>query len=99
MTLVKEVVAHILFHVDAEAATSDASQVSGVAQRAQLVRDAVATLKADSRDLTLSDLIADIRALVPAGSRKASLRRALANIEQRPQLSIQTWVGKNRENR
>ena len=97
MALVKEVVAHILHHVDAEAGDSDASQVAGVAQRAQLVRDAVATLKADSRDLTLRDLITAISDLVPTSTRKASLRRALGNVEQRPQLAIQTWVGKNRE--
>lgn len=97
MVLVKDVVEHILFHVDAEASDTDPSQVSGVSQRAKAVRDAVATLKADNRNLALGDLLLEIRGLVRNGSRKASLQRALGNIEQRPQLAIQTWVGKNRE--
>ena len=99
MTRVSEVVTHILFHVNAEARDSDPSQAPGVAQRARLVRDAVATLRADSRDLSLRDLITAIRDRVPTSTRKASLRRALANVEQRPQLAIQAWVGKNRETR
>ena len=99
MAEVKEVITHILFHVDAEASTSDPSQVAGVAKRAQMVRDAVATLKTDSRDLTLADLLSAIDGLVPGGSDKASLRRTLSNIEQRPQLAIQAWVGKGVEQR
>ena len=97
MALVKDVVEHILFHVDAEASDSDPSQVSGVQQRAKAVRDTVATLKADNRNLALGDLLFEIRGLVRNGSRKASLQRTLGNIEQRPQLALQAWVGKNRE--
>ncbi len=97
MAEVKGVITHILFHVDAEASDSDPSQVAGVAKRAQMVRDAVAALKTDSRDLTLKDLLVAIGDLVPGGSDKASLRRTLDNIEVRPQLAIQEWVGKNVE--
>ena len=99
MAEVSRVITHILHHVDAEAATSDPSQVAGVAKRAQMVRDAVESLKTDSRDLTLADLLIAIGDLVPGGSDKASLRRTLDNIEQRPQLAIQAWVGKNVETR
>ncbi len=98
---VKETVTHILFHVDAEASDSDPSQVPGVQERAKLVRDAVVTLKDDTRDLTLENTILAIRGDVPADTNKDSLLRALDNIgdDPRPQLAIQTWVGKNRETR
>jgi hypothetical protein len=99
MALVKDVIAHILLHVDAEASDSDPSQAPGVQERAKLVRDAVATLKDDARDLTLANTILAIRGDVPGDSRKASLLRALDNIGDgtRPQLALRAWVGQNNE--
>ena len=89
--------AHILFHVNAEAADSDPSQVGGVQQRAVLVRRALNSLRNDNRDLPLKDTLLTIRDRVPDDPGKASLQRTLGNIEQEPQLAIQEWVGQNKE--
>ena len=103
MPVVREVIRHILHHVNAEAATSDQSQVAGVAGRAQYVRNSVAGLETDTRDLTVDEILGMISsaASTPSVARQASLRRALVNMrgETRPQLAIQTWVGKARETR
>lgn len=103
MPLVKEAIAHILHHTNAEAAGSDASQVTGVARRAQLVRDAVQSFTADNRDLTLRDLLLAIYNAIPGRVDRDSFRRALVNMrderEPRPRLAIQVWVGKTRERR
>lgn len=101
MPRVKDVIEHILHHVDAEAATIDRSQVAGVARRAQLVRDAVQTLTADNRNIALNDILLEISNKTPVSSDRTSFRRTITKIRDnnipRPRLSIQTWVGKNRE--
>ena len=97
MDRVREIVAHILLHVNAEAADRDPSQAGGVQERARLVRDTLRSLNADERELSLNDSLLAFRALVPTNTREASLRRALANIKERPQLAIQEWVSTNRE--
>jgi hypothetical protein len=101
MPRVREVIAHILHHTNAEAAERDASQVAGVAQRAQLVRDAVQSFAVDNRDMTLSDLLLAIYNAIPSGADRDSFRRALTNIRAesgtRPQLAIQEWVGRRIE--
>ena len=89
--------AHILFHVNAEAADSDPSQVGGVQQRAVLVRRALSSLMSDNRDLPLKATLLAVHDRVPDDPGKASLQRTLGNIEQRPHLALQTWVGKGRE--
>ena len=101
MPIVKELVAHILGHTNAEAATSDESQVPGVPGRAQLVRAAVGGLAADLRDLTVDAVLQEIAVAAPALPEAASFQRAITNMlgQPRPQLAIQTWVGKNQEQR
>ena len=103
MPRVRAIIGHILHHVNAEAADSDASQVAGVAGRAQLVRDAVRGLAADNRDLMLRDILQAIRDALPSRAERASFHRALVNMRDeggtRPQLAIQTWVGKAQERR
>ena len=101
MTVVKELVSHILFHVNAEAADSDPSQAPGVPGRAQLVRAAVGGLAADLRDLTVDEVLQEIALAAPALPEAASFQTAIMNMlgQPRPQLAIQTWVGKNREKR
>ena len=103
MPLVNELILHILLHVNAEASDSDSSQVPGVQGRAQLVRDAVDGLRADSRNLTIQNILQSVYNAIPAGQGRTSFRRALDNMrsedETRPQLAIQTWVGKARETR
>ena len=89
--------AHILLHVNAEAADSDPSQVGGVQQRAVLVRRALNSLRNDNRDLPLKATLLAVHDHVPDDPGKASLQRTLDNIEVNPQLRLQTWVGKNRE--
>ncbi len=101
MPLVKEVVAHILNHVNAEAADSDPSQVAGVAERAQYVRDAVRSLAADTKDSQLGTTLLAISDDAQRGPKRASFRRAIANMtgseERSPWLAIHEWVARGRE--
>ena len=99
MPVVREVIRHILHHVNAEAAESDASQVAGVVGRVQIVRNAVQGLVTDDRDTPLDDLLQSISAAVSAGTEQQSFRSALTNMMggSRPQLAIQAWVGKKLE--
>ena len=103
MPIVSEVVAHILAHVDAEddADPTDESHVANFGRRAQLVRDAAASLRADGSNVTLRAFLTTLSDLVPGGPDRASLRRAIENMagDSRPQLAIQAWVGKNQEQR
>ena len=99
MPLVKELVAHILHHVNAEAATSDHSQAPGVQGRAQLVHVAVAGLVNDARDVPVGDTLQEIALAAPALPDTASFQTALTNMldDPRPQLAIQAWVGTKQE--
>ena len=101
MPVVKELVTHILHHVNAEAATSDSSQAPGVQGRAQLVRAAVADLVDDSRDLSADVVLQEIVLAAPTLPDAASFQKALTNMmgAPRPQLAIQAWVGTKREQR
>lgn len=103
MPVTKDVIAHILLHVNAEDATRDSSQVAGVARRAQYVRDAVATLKTDTKDVSLDTILADISSAASLSADQTSFKQALQNQRDekttRPQLAIQTWVGKAKETR
>jgi hypothetical protein len=97
--VVKELVAHILHHVDAEDATRDQSQAAGVADRAQYVRDAVRNLTADTKDSPTDSILQTISDDALLTDKQTSFQRAITNMkgESRPQLAIQTWVGKARE--
>ena len=101
MPRVKNVIEHILHHVNAEASTTNRSQVVGVADRAQLVREAVQTLTTDNRDITINDILLEISNKTPNRSGRTSFHRTITNIRDknipRPRLAIQSWVGKNRE--
>ena len=101
MPVVKEVVAHILHHVNAEAANRDPSQAEGVAERAQYVRDAVRNLTADSKDSSLDTILQAISGDALGGAKRAPFRRAITNMagDSRPQLAIQEWVGRGQEAR
>ncbi len=102
MPKVSDLITHILHHVDAEAADSDASQVAGVAARAQYVRDSVATLKTDSRDLNIDKALEEISAATSLSALQVSFKKAIENIRDdgtRPQLAIQEWVSKKLEGR
>lgn len=99
MPMVKEVIAHILHHVNAEDAERDPSQVTGVADRAQYVRDAVRNLVTDTKDTPRDTILQAISDDALGDAKQASFRRAITNMtgEPRPRLAIQTWVGKGRE--
>ena len=96
MPRVKDVIEHILHHVNAEAATSDASQAPGVQGRATLVRLSVDTLKSDNRNIPINDILLEIHNLAPSHSDRSSFRRTITNIINsnipRPRLAIQAWV-------
>ncbi len=100
---VQDLVTHILRHVDAEDAESDPSQVAGVAARAQYVRDTVASFRADTRELSKDAILAELSDAASLSVLQVSFQNSVANMrdegETRPQLAVQTWVGKNRERR
>ncbi len=100
---VKDLVTHILRHVDAEAAESDPSQVAGVAARAQYVRDTVDGFRADTRELSKDAILAEFSGAASLSALQVSFKNSVVNMRDegatRPQLAIQTWVGKNRERR
>ena len=101
MAITKEVIRHILHHVNAEAADSDSSQAPGVAARAQYVRDAVRNLTADTKDNPRDTILQRISDDALSDAKQAPFRRAIVNTlgDSRPQLAIQAWVGKNQERR
>ena len=103
MPRVSDLITHILHHVNAEDSTRDPSQRTGVAARAQLVRDAVQGFRNDTRDISIRDILQAIYDAIPTRAGRVSFRRAIENMRSkggtRPQLAIQTWVGKARETR
>lgn len=98
---VEDLVKHIPYHVDAEDATSDSSQVGGVAGRAQYVRDTVSGFKTDTRELSKDAILVELSSAASLSALQASFQRAITNTRAddgiRPQLSIQAWVGKAKE--
>ena len=96
MDQVKDLVAHVLLHINDEAnGSSDPSQVPGVADRADLVRRAVAFLATDERDVSDDDFMVLLSALVPADANDASLKSNLADPARgRSQFRMVDWVGK-----
>jgi hypothetical protein len=98
---VEDLVRHILRHVNAEAATRDSSQVAGVAARAQYVQDTVSGFKTDTRDLSKDAILAEVFDAASLSALQVSFQNVITNTRVddgiRPQLSIQAWVGKNRE--
>ncbi len=101
MVLARDVVAHILLHVNAEAATSDRSQAPGVAERAQYVRDSVTRLASDTRQRSRDKIMLAISDEAALDSKQESFRRAVKNTlgEARPHLGLQAWVGQDEERR
>ncbi len=77
MPVTKDVIAHILKHVDAEASDSDPSQVAGVGRRAQYVRDTLASFKTDTRDLKIDALLVEIDTAASLSADSASFKRTI----------------------
>ena len=97
MAAVKNEIAHILAHVNAEAATRDLSQSPGVEERAKKVRTALAVLVADARNLSRPEFV---RELV-SRTKDAELKSVMSKLSesddgQRIRLILAEWVGKNR---
>ena len=99
MARIDSVIRHIRKHVVAESSDSDPTQVVGVGDRAQLVLDAIESLRGDLRDISLRDLLIEIHDLIPADPDRNSFRKAMVNMrgERAPWLAIHEWVARNRE--
>ena len=101
MPIIKEVIEHILHHVDAEAAKSDPSQTPGVAGRAQLVRNALETLENDNRNVPINAIMLEVHDKTPSSPDRVSFRNTIMNIINsdipRPRLAIQEWVSKKED--
>lgn len=103
MPVVKDLIAHIRLHVDAEAATSDSSQVVGVDRRAAYVIAAMDGLKADTRDLSIDAILVAVSSAAALTVDQASFQQAVTNQrndgEPRPQLAMREWVQTGKERR
>lgn len=93
MSRISSIVAHILTHVEAEAASSDSSQAPGVARRAQKVRDLLASFRTDVRDRTRKQFLLELR-----GTSDIEMRAALNTIQeddegQTLRAVLTLWVG------
>ncbi len=101
MPITKNVVAHILRHVDAEDAKRDLSQVAGVAERAQYTRDAMESQAEDTKANSIDTILQTISNDAPVSDMQASFQRSITNMmdDPRPQLAFQMWVGKAQEQR
>lgn len=99
--VVKDLVAHILLHVNAEVVERDFSQTAGYDNRAQHVRDMVEGFKNDARDLPLGTIITELANTPSLSALDPAFKRTVASMkgEARPQLVLQEWVGKMREQR
>ena len=87
-------IAHILFHVEAEAAGAAPNQVSGVAARAQAVRDLVASWKTDSRQRTRKQLLTDMKRDVLDAELQTELEKLNPDDDgQKLRRALATWVG------
>lgn len=98
---VSELIAHILFHAEAEAADSDPSQKGDVRARIEYVRDVLADFKEDERKLDKYDLLREVSTAASLDSQRASFKRMLANVEANgdvdPRAAIQEWVARGNE--
>lgn len=99
MAKARDVIAHILLHVDAEAATTDRSQAAGMAERALYARDALQSLALDTRSRSRDEILLDVSRAAVLDAKQASFQRAIRNLlgDSRPEHGIQHWVGKNSE--
>ena len=103
MPVTKDVIAHILKHVNAEASVADDTQTPGMVGRAQYVRDAVDGIKVDNRDLSMDAILAEMVAVAPVGTDQTAYRAACATergrpiANQKPWLAIHGWVSKEQE--
>jgi len=97
MSTIKDELVHIFAHVNAEAATSDASQAPGVAGRAQKIRDALTPNANDTRDRTHSQFVSDLVGFTSDVTLKAIMNKLNPNDNgERIRLILAEWVGKNR---
>ncbi len=96
MAQVKDLVAHVLLHINDEAnGSSDPSQVPGVADRADLVRRTLAFLATDEREISDDEFMVLLSALIPADPKDASLKSNLADPARGySQFRMIDWVGK-----
>ncbi len=86
--------AHILRHVNAEAATSDASQVPGVAERATKIRELLAPFAVDSRRVTRKGFLLTLRETLDVDVKGALDAIDADDDGQNINLMLAEWVGK-----
>ena len=99
--IVSEEVAHIKFHVDAEAADTDPSQIAGVQIRADQVSSMVGPLQNNNDDVTRTAFLDLLRNRVsgPPGQDVPALLAEINAFDpddngEQIQLTLQSWVGK-----
>jgi len=92
---ISDEIAHILFHVDAEAANMHPSRNPGVPGRAQRVRVALAGFGSDNRNLPRKDILG---LLIAATAGDPELKTVLSNMDendsaQKIRRVLSAWVG------
>ena len=98
---VKEIITHILYHVNAESRESDPSQVGDVQGRAAYVRSVLQRYESDARKLEKYDLLREVSRDAAANPQRDSFRRLLSNLEVNdntsPRAALQEWVATGEE--
>ena len=101
MPVTSAVIRHIRKHVVAESADTDPTQTAGMPGRAQLVLNTIQSLRTDTRDISLRDLLQEIHNLIPNVQSRASFRRAMVWMrdsgQRKPWLAIHEWVARQQE--
>jgi len=98
----KELITHILLHLNAEdSGEEDPSQTPGVAKRAAYLRTYMESFLSDTTETTKDGFLALLSSGVAVDVDKTSFQTMIQNIRDEgnssPQLAIQEWVGKKEE--
>ena len=99
MAKASEVIAHIMAHLEAEAATADRSQAPGVAERARYARAALQQLARDTRSRSRDEIMLDVSHAAAVDAKQEGFQRTIRNLlgDSRPHHAVQRWVGQNTE--
>ena len=94
---VEQRIVHLLHHIDQEAATSDASQITGVAARAQTIRNELAQFRGDNRVLSRANFLRLLKQDIQ-DTRVLAILTGINETERTQNINgeLQTWVGKDR---
>lgn len=97
MPHIKDTIAHVKLHVEAEMNDSDPSQFPGVRRRGQFILNALKRLERRSETVSSRQFLDLLDKELDGGVDNKSAKRLLSGNHEKPQLAIQSWVGKGKE--